>query len=67
MAISTPLCILLFCSIPPWIIYVYTGLAVAAILVVVTILVLEQRKCDNSANVAGRNGPLLRVTGDFVK
>jgi hypothetical protein len=42
MAISTPLCIFPFCSIPPWMIYLYTGLAVAAVLVVVTILVLER-------------------------
>jgi hypothetical protein len=67
MAISTPSCILLFCSILPWIIYVYTGLAVAAILVVVTTLVLEQGKWNNSAKVAGRNGPLVHVTGDFAK
>jgi len=31
-------------SIPPWIIYLYTGLATAAVAVVVTVLVLEQRK-----------------------
>jgi hypothetical protein len=67
MAISTPSCVLPFCSIPPWIIYVYTGLAAAAILVVVTMLVLAQRKCNNSAKVAGRDGPLVHVTGDFVK
>jgi hypothetical protein len=43
ITISTT-CIFPFCSIPPWIIYLYTGLAVAAVLMVVTILVLEQRK-----------------------
>jgi hypothetical protein len=44
ITISTSSCILPFCSIPPWIIYLYTGLAVAAVLIVVTILVLERRK-----------------------
>jgi len=33
-----------FFSIPPWIIYLYIGLAVAAIGVVVTIIVLDQRR-----------------------
>ena len=33
-----------FFSIPPWIIYLYTGLAVAALGAVVTVLVLQQRK-----------------------
>jgi hypothetical protein len=42
-------------------------LAVAAILVVVTTLVLEQEKWNNSAKVARRNGPLVHVTGDFAK
>jgi hypothetical protein len=67
MAITTPSCILPFCSIPPWIIYLYAGLAAAAILAVVTILVLEKKKCNDSAKVAGRNGPLVHVTGDFAK
>jgi hypothetical protein len=44
ITISTSSCIMPFCSIPPWIIYLYTGLAVAALLIVVTILVLEKRK-----------------------
>jgi hypothetical protein len=45
IAISTlpTTCILPFCSFPPWIIYLYTGLAVA-VAVVITVLVLEQRK-----------------------
>ncbi|HEX9240639.1 MAG TPA: hypothetical protein VF910_08320 [Candidatus Bathyarchaeia archaeon] len=51
----------------PWTIYLYTGLAAAAMLVVGTALVLEQRKCNNSAQVARRNGPPVHVTGDFVK
>ena len=33
-----------FFSIPPWIIYLYAGLAVAAVAVVITVLVLDQRK-----------------------
>jgi hypothetical protein len=33
-----------FFSIPPWIIYLYTELAVAAVAVVITVPVLEQRK-----------------------
>jgi hypothetical protein len=37
-------CIFPFCSIPPWIIYLYTGLAAAAVAVIVTVLVLDQRK-----------------------
>jgi hypothetical protein len=44
IAISTSPCIHPFCSIPAWIIYLYTGLAVAAIGAVVTILVLQVRK-----------------------
>ena len=36
-----------FFHIPPWIIYLSTGLAVAAVLIVVTILLLEQRKRKN--------------------
>jgi hypothetical protein len=36
--------VLPFSSVPLWIIYLYTGLAVAAVAVVVAILVLEQRK-----------------------
>jgi hypothetical protein len=67
MAISTPSCILPFCLVPLWIIYLYIGLAAVAILVVGTVLVLEQRKCHNSTNVAGRYGPPVHVTGDFVK
>jgi hypothetical protein len=37
-------CIFPFCSIPPWIIYLYAGLAAAGIAVVIAVLVLEQRK-----------------------
>jgi hypothetical protein len=37
-------CIFPFCSIPLWIIYLYTGLAAAAVAVVTAVLVLEQRK-----------------------
>jgi len=31
-------------SIPPWIIYLYAGLAVTSVAVVITVLVLGQRK-----------------------
>jgi hypothetical protein len=41
---STSLCPFPFFSIPPWIIYLYTGLAATAVAVVITVLVLEQRK-----------------------
>jgi hypothetical protein len=43
LSMSNP-CSFPFCHIPPWIIYLYIGLAVAAISVVVMILVLDQRK-----------------------
>ena len=33
-----------FYSIPPWIIYLYTGLAAAAVAVVIAVVILEQRR-----------------------
>jgi hypothetical protein len=44
-----------FFSIPPWIIYLYTGLAAAAVAVVVTVLVLEQRKRKQTITIR-KNG-----------
>jgi hypothetical protein len=54
ITISTSPCILLFCSIPPWLLYMYTGLAVAAVGIVVAVLVLERRKREQTlAKTAG--------------
>jgi hypothetical protein len=47
-------------SIPPWIIYLYSGLALTAVAVVITVLVLEARK-RKQAITHSKNGGLVAL------